>query len=168
MKIARRKFLHLATTAAAFSVLPATSRRAEAETYPTRPVHLLVGYAPGGFADITARLVAPWLSERLGQQFVVENRPGASGSIATSAVARAAPDGYTLLEVGSNDAYNVSLSTTTQFQRPPRHRAGASIDRAPFVMVVVRRLRLRPLANSSPTKPTRARSTWGSDSNSQL
>ena len=136
MKIARRKFLHLATAATAFSAFAATSRRVEAETYPTRPVHLLVGYVPGGFADITARLVAPWLSERLGQQFVVENRPGASGSIATSAVARAAPDGYTLLEVGSNDAYNATLYQKLNFNVLHDITPVASIDRAPFVMAV--------------------------------
>src|SRR3974390_2910835 len=96
MKLPRRKFLHLATAATALSALPATSR-AGAETYPTRPVHLLVGFAPGGFTDITARLIAPWLSERLGQQFLVENRPGASSNIATEAVVNAPADGYTLL-----------------------------------------------------------------------
>ena len=94
MKLPRRKFLHLAAGAAA---LPAVSRIASAHTYPTRPVHIIVGYAPGGSTDIVARLIGQWLSERLGQQFVVDNRSGASGNIGTELVVRAPPDGYTLL-----------------------------------------------------------------------
>src|SRR2546425_7739311 len=88
MKLPRRKFLHLAAGAAA---LPALSRVAGAETYPTRPVRILVGYSAGSASDIIARLIAQWLSERLGQQFVVENRPGAGGNIAAEAVVRSAP-----------------------------------------------------------------------------
>src|ERR1700736_5697759 len=95
MKLPRRNFLHLAAGAAA---LPALSRNARAQTYPARPVRLIVGFPAGGSAsDIVARLMGQWLSERLGQQFVVENRPGAATNIATEAVVRAAPDGYTLL-----------------------------------------------------------------------
>ena len=94
MKLPRRRFLHLATSAAA---LPASSRFAWAQGYPSRPVHILVGFAPGGPTDILARLIGQWLSERLGQQFVIENRPGAATNIATEAVIRSAPDGYTLL-----------------------------------------------------------------------
>ena len=91
MKLSRRTFLHLAAGAAA---LPALSRIARAESYPSRPVRMIVGYPAGNSPDIIARLIGQWLSERLGQQFVVENRPGASSNIATDAVVRAAPDGY--------------------------------------------------------------------------
>jgi tripartite-type tricarboxylate transporter receptor subunit TctC len=92
MKLPRRKFLHLAAGAAA---LPAVSRTARAQTYPTRPVRIVVGFSPGGPNDIYARLIGQWLSERLGQQFVIDNRPGAASNIATEAVVRAPPDGYT-------------------------------------------------------------------------
>jgi tripartite-type tricarboxylate transporter receptor subunit TctC len=100
MKLPRRAFLHLAAGAAA---LPAVSRIAMARTYPTRPVRVLVGFLAGGNNDIHARLIAQWLTERLGQSFVVENRTGAGGNFATEAVVRAAPDGYTLLQSASND-----------------------------------------------------------------
>src|SRR5262245_44010573 len=94
MKLARRKFLHLAAGTAA---LPAVSHIARAQAYPTRPVRIMVGYGAGGATDITARLIGQWLSERLGQPFIIENRTGFAGNIATEAVVRAAPDGYTLL-----------------------------------------------------------------------
>ena len=94
MKLPRRQFLHLAAGAAA---LPALSRIARAQTYPTRPVRMVVGFPPGGSADIVARLMGQWLSERLGQPFIIENRPGAGSNIGTEAVVRAPPDGYTLL-----------------------------------------------------------------------
>jgi tripartite-type tricarboxylate transporter receptor subunit TctC len=94
MKLPRRKFLHLAAGAAA---LPVVSRVARAQAYPTRPVRILAGFPPAGSVDITARLIAQWLSDRLGQQFIVENRPGAGGNLATDAVAKAPPDGHTLL-----------------------------------------------------------------------
>ena len=96
MKLPRRNFLHLAAGAAA---LPGVARFAWAQAYPTRPVHVIVGFAPGGTTDITARLISQWLSERLGQQFVVENRTGAATNIGTEAVVRAPADGYTLLLV---------------------------------------------------------------------
>src|SRR5215475_7112293 len=112
MKLPRRKFLHLAAGAAA---LPALSRIAWAQAYPTRPVRLLVGWPPGGAADVVGRLTGQLLSERLGQQFVIENRPGAGGSLAAEAVVKAPPDGYTLLMIGSNHAWNVTLYDKLSF-----------------------------------------------------
>src|SRR5664279_4133972 len=108
MKFARRQFLQLAAGAA---VLPAVSARAE--TYPTRPIRLIIGYTPGGSADLTARLMGQWLSERLGQPFVIENRPGGGTNIPTEAVVRAAPDGYTLLLVAPANAINACLLYTS-------------------------------------------------------
>src|SRR6516165_8855425 len=106
MKLPRRNFLHLAAGAAA---LPAVSHIAWAQTYPSRPVHIVVGFPPGGGADITARLIGQWLSERLSQPFIIENRPGAGSNIATEAAVRATPDGYSLLLVGSFNAINATL-----------------------------------------------------------
>src|SRR6059036_3320460 len=106
MKLPRRQFLHLAAGAAA---LPAGSRIARAQAYPSRPVTLVAGFAAGGGVDIVARLIGQWLSERLGQQFVIENRPGAGSNIGTEAVVRAAPDGYTLLLVAPANAINATL-----------------------------------------------------------
>ena len=117
MQLSRRKFLHLAAGAAA---LPVVSRIAWAQTYPTRPVRLIVTSAAGGSPDIIARLMGQWLSERLGQPFIIENRPGAGGNIATELVTRASPDGYTLLQVNSGNAVNAS----PKFQFHPRHHAG--------------------------------------------
>jgi tripartite-type tricarboxylate transporter receptor subunit TctC len=112
MKLPRRNFLHLAASAA---VLSAVSRIAWAQTYPTRPVRMIVPVAPGGNADIAARLIGPWLSERLGQQFVIDNRPGAGGNIGTEAVVRASPDGYTLLLVVSANTINATLYDKLNF-----------------------------------------------------
>jgi tripartite-type tricarboxylate transporter receptor subunit TctC len=106
MKLLRRTFLHLAAGAAA---QPAVSRIARAQTYPTRPVHIVVGFAAGGSSDITARLVGQWLSERLGKPFVIDNRPGGGSNLGTEVVARAPADGYTLLLV---TASNARLQTT--------------------------------------------------------
>jgi tripartite-type tricarboxylate transporter receptor subunit TctC len=106
MKLPRRQFLHLAAGAAA---VPAVLRSVWAQAYPTRPVHLIVGYPAGGVIDIYARLMGQWLSERLGQSFIVENRPGAAGTIAVDSVVRSPPDGHTLLLTSANDAYNESL-----------------------------------------------------------
>ncbi len=106
MHLARRRFLHLAAGAA---VLPAVSRSAWAQTYPTRPVRIIVGLTPGGANDILARLIGQWLSEQLGQPFIIENRPGAATNIATETVVRAPPDGYTLLLIGPPAAINATL-----------------------------------------------------------
>ena len=121
MKLPRRQFLHLAAGAAA---LPAVSRIAWAQTYPTRPVRIIVGYAPGGGPDILARLMGQWLSERLGQQFVIENRPGAGGNIATEAVVRA-PAGRLHASLGQHvERDQRDALRQAQFQFPSRHRAG--------------------------------------------
>src|SRR5262245_5641575 len=112
MKLPRRKFLHLAAGAAA---LPAVSRFAWAQAYPTRPVRIVVGFPAGGTTDVIARLMGQWLSERLGQQFVIENRPGAASNIAAEAVVKAAPDGYTLLQIGTPNAINATLYTNLGF-----------------------------------------------------
>jgi tripartite-type tricarboxylate transporter receptor subunit TctC len=112
MKLPRRKFLHLAASAVA---LPALSPIARAQTYPTRPVRLTVGFPAGGVADILARLMGQWLSERLGQPFVIENRPGAGGNIATEVVVRAPADGYTLLLVDPPNAINATLYDNLSF-----------------------------------------------------
>src|SRR5262249_50920180 len=112
MKLPRRKFLYLAAGAVA---VPGISRMPRAETYPTRPVRLIVGFEAGGAADILARLMGKWLSERLGQRFVIENRGGAGGNIAAEAVARAAPDGYTLLLLTSTDVINAALYEKLNF-----------------------------------------------------
>jgi len=133
LKLARRRFLHLATAAAA---LPSVSRMATAQTYPTRPVRLIIGYPPGGSADITARLLGQWLSERLGQPFVIESRPGASTNIATEAVARAPPDGYTLLLVAPANAINATLYEKLNFNFISDIAPVAGIIRFPNVMVV--------------------------------
>src|SRR5262245_10932859 len=106
MKLPRRQFLHLAAGAAA---LPAVSHVAWAQTYPSRPVRWIVGYLPGGPNDVVARLIGQWLSERLGQPFIIENRPGAGTNIATEAAVRAPPDGYTLLQCGTAAAINATL-----------------------------------------------------------
>jgi tripartite-type tricarboxylate transporter receptor subunit TctC len=108
----RRQFLHLAAGATA---LPAISRMAWAQTYPVRPVRFVVGYAPGGGNDIVARLIGQWLSERLGQTFVIENRPGAATNIATEAVVNAPPDGHTLLLAGVPNAINAKLYDKLSF-----------------------------------------------------
>ena len=133
MKLPRRKFLHLAAGAAA---LPALSRIASAQTYPTRPVRLVVGFAAGQAIDILARLIAQSLSERFGQQFIVENRPGGGGNIATEAVVRAPPDGYTLLAVGSNNMINATLYEKLNFDFIRDIALVASIYRVPQVMEV--------------------------------
>ncbi len=112
MKLPRRTFLHLAAGAAA---LPAVSRFACAQTYPARPVRIVVGFAPGGPNDINARLIGQWLSERLGQPFIIDNRPGASGNIAMESVVRSPPDGYTLVMIALSSAVNATLFENLPF-----------------------------------------------------
>ena len=129
----RREFLHLAAGAAA---LPLVSRTARAQAYPTHPVHVLVGQAAGSSSDITARLISQFLSERLGQQFVVEIRPGAAGNIATEAVARAPADGYTLLLINAQNTINQSLYEKLNFNFLRDIAPVAGIDSVPLVMEV--------------------------------
>jgi tripartite-type tricarboxylate transporter receptor subunit TctC len=129
----RRQFLQLAAGTAA---LPAVSRIASAQTYPTKPVRIVVGFAPAGIADILARLMGQWLSERLGQPFIIENRPGAGGNIGTEAAIRAPPDGYTLLLVGAWDAINATLYSKLNFNFIHDVAPVAGIIRVPQVMEV--------------------------------
>jgi len=133
MKLPRRNFLHLAAGAAA---LPAVSRFAFAQAYPSRPVRIIVPFAPAGASDITARLIGQWLSERLGQQFVIENRPGGGGNIGTEAVVRAPADGYTLLMVGSANASNATFYDKLNFNFIRDIAPVGSVFRGPYVMVV--------------------------------
>jgi tripartite-type tricarboxylate transporter receptor subunit TctC len=133
MKLPRRQFLHLTAGAAA---LPLVSRIARAQAYPTRPVRLIVGFTPGSAPDIIARLMGQWLSERLGQQFLVENRPGAGGNIGTQVVVRAPADGYTLLMVGGWNAINATLYDKLSFNFIRDITAVAGIIRERIVMVV--------------------------------
>jgi tripartite-type tricarboxylate transporter receptor subunit TctC len=129
----RRQFLHLATSAAA---LPTASRVARAQAYPTRPVRIIVGATAGGGIDITARLIGQWLSERLGQQFIIENRPGAGTNIAAEAVVRAPPDGYTLFLVTPANAVNATLYEKLSFNFLGNIAPVAGIMRVPLVVVV--------------------------------
>jgi tripartite-type tricarboxylate transporter receptor subunit TctC len=133
VKLRRRKFLQLAGAA---MVAPACSPAAWAQAYPTRPVRLIVGFAAGGVTDIVARLMAQWLSERLGQQFFVENRTGAATNVATEAVVRAAPDGYTLLVSSAANAINATLYDNLNFNFIRDTVPIASIISTPLVMVV--------------------------------
>jgi tripartite-type tricarboxylate transporter receptor subunit TctC len=133
MKLRRRQFLHVVAGAAA---LPALPHIAWAQTYPSRPVRLLVGFGAGGTPDIIARLMGQWLSERLGQQFVVENRPGAGSNMGIQAVVRAPADGYTLLLVTTTNAINATLYNNLDFNFIRDIAPVASINRVPVVMVV--------------------------------
>jgi len=133
MKLPRRQFLRLAVGAAA---LPALPRIARAQAYPTRPVRIVVGFAAGGPNDILARLMGQWLSDRLGQPFIVENRPGASGNIATEVVARSAPDGYTLMTVSPANAVNATLYEKLNFDFVRDIAPVATMFGGPFVVTV--------------------------------
>ena len=133
MKLPRRTFLHLAAGAAA---LPALSRVACAQAYPTRPVRMIVGFVPGSGSDIVGRLLGQWLSDRLGQPFVIENRPGAATNIATEAVVRAPADGYTLLFVTAASAINTTLYEKLSFDFISDIAPVASIGRETFALEV--------------------------------
>jgi tripartite-type tricarboxylate transporter receptor subunit TctC len=135
VNLARRAFMRLAAAAA---VLPAFSRIAAAQAYPARPVRIVVGVPPGGTFDLVARLIGQWLSERLGQQFVIENRPGAATNVSIDMVAHAAPDGYTLLLAGSPGAINATLydKSKLNFNFIADIAPVASIERMPLVMAV--------------------------------
>ena len=131
--LGRRKFLHLAAGAIA---LPAVSRIARAQSYPTRPVRIVVGFPPAGGADIFARLMGQWLSERLGQQFIIENRPGAASNIATEAVVRAPADGYTLLLITNPNVINATLYDKLHYNFIRDIMPVAGVDRVPNVMEI--------------------------------
>jgi tripartite-type tricarboxylate transporter receptor subunit TctC len=132
-KFPRRTFLHLVAGAA---TLPAAARIASAQTYPSRPVRLVVGFAPGGGNDIVARIMGQWLSQRTGQQFFIENRPGAGTNIATEVVVNASPDGYTLLLAGLPNAYNAALYDKLKFNFIRDVVPVAGVARGPLVMVL--------------------------------
>ena len=133
MKLSRRNFLHVAAGAAA---LPALSRIAWAQAYPARPVRLIAPFPPGGVVDLYARLIGQWLSEHLGQPFVIENRAGAGGNVGTEVVVHAPPDGYTLLQLSSSNAWNATLYDNLKFDFIRDIAPVASIYRAPAVLVV--------------------------------
>jgi tripartite-type tricarboxylate transporter receptor subunit TctC len=133
MKLPRRKFLHLA---AGVTALPAVSHIARAQAYPSRPVRFVVGFAPGGGGDLATRLMAQWLSDRLGQQFVVENRVGASSNLAIEQVVRAPADGYTLIQLNVANAINASLYDKLSFNVLRDLAPVASFMRVPNVMEV--------------------------------
>ena len=133
MKRSRQYFLHLAAGAVALS---AVSTIARAQGYPSRPVRIIVPFAPGGATDITARLIGQWLSERLGQQFLTENRPGAGSNIGTEVVVNAPPDGYTLLQVGASSAINATLYERLNFNFLRDITPVAGIVSIPFIMAV--------------------------------
>jgi tripartite-type tricarboxylate transporter receptor subunit TctC len=133
MKLPRRQFLHLAAGAA---VLPAVSRFAWAQAYPARPVRIVVGFVAGSAGDILARLIGQWLSDRLGQAFIIENRPGAGSNIATEAVVRAPADGYTLLMLSPSSAINATLYDNLKFNFIRDIAPVASIVNQPQLMLV--------------------------------
>jgi tripartite-type tricarboxylate transporter receptor subunit TctC len=157
VKLPRRKFLHLAAVIAALPVAP---RLARAKTYPLRPVRVIVGFPAGGTPDLFARLIGEWLSERLGQSFVIENRPGAATNIATELVARASPDGYTLLTVAAPNVINATLYPNLKFNFIRDIAPVASIGGVPLSWSSTHHFRLRLFPNSSSMpKPILAKST---------
>ena len=131
MKLPRRKFLHLAAGAAA---LPATLRFARADTYPSRPVHIVVGFAAGGATDVVARLIGQWLSERLGQPFIIDNRPGATTNIAAEMVVHSPPDGYTLMAFGIANTVNPALFAHLNFDFVRDMSGVAGVVKSPLVL----------------------------------
>ena len=165
MKYPRRKFLRLAATAAALPIIP---RIARAQAYPSRPVRLIVGFPPGGVTDVYARLIGQWLSERLGQQFIIENRAGAASNIGTEAVVRAPADGYTLLFITSTNAYNATLYDNLKFDFVRDIVPVAGITRGHAVLVVLPSFpaksvpELVALAKADPGKITMASAGIGS------
>jgi tripartite-type tricarboxylate transporter receptor subunit TctC len=167
MKLPRRQFLHLAAGAAALS---AVSRFARAQAYPSRPVRLLVGFAPGGTTDIAARLIGQWLTERLGQPVVVENRPGASANLAAEAVVRSPPDGYTLLAVTGSNTVNATFFDKLSFSIVTDIAMVSGVMRSPLVLEVHPSLaansvpELIALAKANPGKITLASFGTGSTS----
>jgi tripartite-type tricarboxylate transporter receptor subunit TctC len=167
----RRQFLHLAAgVAVGVAASPAVSRIARAETYPSRPVRIIVPFAAGGGTDITARVIAQWLSERLGQQFVVENRPGGGTNIGTEAATKATPDGYTLLMVGTSNVINPTLYDKLNFNFVRDIVPIAGVIRAPFVLDVNLAIPVRTVpefiayVKSNPGKVNMASSGSGSAS----
>ena len=167
MKLPRRRFLHLAAGAAA---LPTVPRIARAESYPSRPVRIVVGFPPGGPSDIVARLIGQWLSERLGQPFIIENRPGASTNIATEVAVQASADGYTLLLVLPSAAINATLYDNLHFNFIHDIAPIGSIMRAPYVLVINPSVPAKTLpefiayAKANPGKITMASSGIGTGS----
>jgi len=167
MKLPRRRFLHLAAGAAA---LPLACRSAWAQNYPTRPVRIVVGFAAGGPNDIIARLIGHWLTERLGQPFIIENRPGAATNIGTEAVVKSPPDGYTLLLAGSPNAINATLYDKLNFNFMRDIAPVATISRTTFVMVVNSSIKAKTVpefiayAKANPGKINMASSGTGSPS----
>jgi len=165
MKLPRRRFLRLAVAAAA---MPAVARVANAQAYPSRPVRIIVGFAAGGSVDIGARLIGQWLQERLGQPFVIENRPGAATNIATETVVRASPDGYTILMVGPSSTINATLYDKLSFVFLRDTAPVASTIRQPQVMLASPSLTAKTIpeliasAKADPGKITMASAGTGS------
>jgi tripartite-type tricarboxylate transporter receptor subunit TctC len=165
VKLSRREFLQLTAGATAVPALPAV---AAAESYPERPARIISGFPPGGISDTYARLLAQWLSQQLGQQFIVENRPGAGGNLAAEAVAKAAPDGYTLLQTTSADAWNATLYQNLNFNIVRDFSPIATISRGSGLLVVNPSLpaqsvpELIAYAKSNPGKVTMASAGVGS------
>jgi tripartite-type tricarboxylate transporter receptor subunit TctC len=143
MKFPRRRFLHLAAGAAA---LPTMSRIAWAQAYPSRPVRLIVGFPPGGGADAVVRIIGPWLSERLGQQVIIENRPGGGTNVAAQAVVNSPPDGYTLLRFGVSNIYNKSIFPNLPFDFRRDIAPVCGLDAAPMVLVAHPSVRAKTVA----------------------
>ena len=158
MKLPRRQFLHLASVAVA---LPALSRNARAQAYPSKPLRWIVGFPPGGGADTVARVMGNWLSERLGQPIIVENRPGAGTNIAVQAVVNSPPDGYTLLFLGASAIVNTSMYENLPFNLQRDIAPVSGLIDYPMVMIAHPSVPAKTTPSSSPTpRPIQARSAW--------